>query len=66
MALAVPFSGVLAKAAVDEQEVARGRVLGECLAGLAVDLAIHEQRLVAALAVEGQRDWRLACWRWPG
>ena len=20
----------------------------------------------AALAVEGQRDWRLGCWRWPG
>src|SRR5262245_12839117 len=51
LALAVPLPGVLAQAAVDEQEVALRLVLGERLARLAVDLYVHEHRLVAALAV---------------
>jgi len=51
VALAVPLPGVLAEAAVDEQEVALRLVLGQSFAGLAVDLYIHEQDLLPTLAV---------------
>src|SRR3989442_6891351 len=51
VALAIPLPGVLAEPPVDQQEVALGPVLGERFPRLAVDLDVHEQCLVTALAV---------------
>src|SRR5712692_6784449 len=58
MALAVPLPGVLAEAAVDDQERPLPLVLGDRLASLGIHLDIHEQGLLPPLAVARVRSVR--------